>query len=170
MASPHFHPWFGARRREAAREFFALSRALRLSLGSEQLLRPIPRALQATESPASAATAAVPTGSASAPAPASASSVPLPQRLHHLGGFTAEALQRQEAAAVALHRKITAAFVREAPLLRGDEPLLVAMRGHLEAVEGLMAGPTRTAMRAQARRAADLVASPEEQEEVQHAQ
>jgi hypothetical protein len=225
IASPHFHPWFNARRRETARQFFGLSRALRLSTPLQELLRSIPQvsgasgsgsgsvgggsrlprhglrrtstgdgagtaggavpappaaalavAMSSSESAACAAgsspaTAATPspteapsnTGVRGTDAAASALP-PLPQPTLHrpLASFSAEDMRRQAAACVDLHTKITAAFVREAHLLRDDGELLAAMREHLRAVEALMPAETRAAMNQQARRSSPLVAADDE--------
>lgn len=40
VASPHFYPWFHARRRVAARQLFDMSRSLRLSTSVDELLAP----------------------------------------------------------------------------------------------------------------------------------
>jgi hypothetical protein len=221
IASPHFHPWFNARRRETARQFFGLSRALRLSVPLQELLRSIPQVMGASGSgsvgggsglprhglrrpstgngavtglaastatsttvaaalsgseptacaagsrPATASTSSLagaplttgaPSTDAAAPAPP-----PLPQPTLHrpLASFSADDMRRQAAACVDLHSKITAAFVREAHLLRDDGDLLAAMRGHLQAVEALMPAETRTVMHELARRSSPLVADDE---------
>jgi len=221
IASPHFHPWFNARRRETARQFFGLSRALRLSTPLPELLRSIPQvsgasgsgsvgrgsglprhglrrtstvdgtgtggagsaapsatvaaALSGPEStvcaagssPATASTsspaeAPLTTGAPSADAAAAAPS-PLPQPVLHrpLASFSADDMRRQAAACVDLHTKITAAFVREAHLLRDDGELLAVMREHLQAVEALMPAETRAVMHELARRSSPLVAADE---------
>lgn len=66
-ASPHFYPWFHARRREAARSLFEMSRSLRMSMSVTELLAPArlrnvfapPGALAAIEAAAAARAAAL---------------------------------------------------------------------------------------------------------------
>jgi hypothetical protein len=151
IASPHFWPWFNARRAEAARQFYELARVLRFAVPPDELLRSIPLAYRAArESAPVAAPAAAPAPAADAPAPPAPA---IPQR-----SFTGADAARQEAATVELHHKITSAFVREAHLLRHDDALLRVMRRHLAAVEDLLPAHARARLQLQARQSAALIA------------
>jgi len=137
IASPHFHPWFLARRRETAARLHAYSRALRLALPHEQLLQGLTP--PGTAPSAGAGTAGGGAGGAG------------------LRSYSAAEAQRHELACLQLHCKITGAFVREAHLLRGDAPLLAVMRMHLALVEGCLPTALRGGVRDAARLSAPLI-------------
>ena len=72
MASPHFHPWFAARRHEVGTRLAAISRALRMSVTVEELLPPALLAAAAVVLPLAPSSSAGTPRWISAPSPGAA--------------------------------------------------------------------------------------------------